>query len=274
MKALLIIVAIVAAGAVIALEKLAGANLRAEIDVLQQHNREIDSLQRERERLQRLQPQAEELARLESAGTERDRLRRELLARKEPLPPTHPAALSVGEWLPPTTWKNRGQTTPAATVETVLWAAAGGDVARLRNMLELDPDVRVKAEEILTRLPEPSRALYPTPEHLIAAFTTKAIPLGDAQLVWQHQPTTDEAVACVFVKNTESVTPMHSPAAQGPMEKIPPMGPSNQKTVSAYLSLRRLDDDWKVVVPMSAVEKIAKALGASTVGDLHSNRKL
>ena len=260
MKTLLTIVAIVAVGAVWAFEKVVETNLRAEMDALHLRNREIDSLQRERERLQRLQPQVQEWATLEGFGAERDRLRGDLSTRKDPPRQPQPTALSIGEWLAPTSWRNRGQTTPAATVETVLWAAAGGDVGRLRNILQLDAPVRLKAEEILARLPQASRALYPTPEHLIAAFTTKAIPLGDAQLVWQHQPTTDKAVACVFVKNPEPAAPAQPPSAQGLVDKVPPMAPPYQHTRSAYLSLRRLDDEWRVVVPMSAVEKIAKDL--------------
>ena len=149
-------------------------------------------------------------------------------------------------------------------METALRAAAGGDVASLKNLLQLDDAVPVRAGEVLAQLPEAARVFYASPEHLIAAFTTKAIPLGDAQLVWQHQSGPDDAVACVFVKNTDPGAIVLSPANSGPPEKIPPMAAPSNQTKLAYLSLRRIDDSWRVVVPLSAVEKIAKELGRPT----------
>jgi hypothetical protein len=147
-------------------------------------------------------------------------------------------------------------------VETALWAAAGGDVARLRDLLQLDDAVRTRAGEVLARLPEAARASYLGPDDLVAAFTTKAIPLGDAQLVWLHESGPDDAVACVFVKNT-------NPVDRGPCRRrrdlrrtrFRPWRPRTKRPSQPYLSLRRIDDTWRVVVPMSAVENIAKELG-------------
>lgn len=259
MKIVYVLIALVAVGIVWSLEKKSGAVLSAQLDAMQQHSREREALLQERERLRHLQPGTEELAILQRSATEHGRMQRELAIRETPARRTPPAHLGVGEWLSPTAWKNQGQSTPAATVETTLWAAAGGDIASFKRLLQLDDPVRAKAEEILLHLPPASRGLYPSPEDLIAAFTTKAIPLGDAQLVWQHQSGADDAVACVFVKNTESVALTPSPS-QGPTEKIPPTAPPSIKTKSAYLSLRRIDGTWRVVVPMSAVDKIAKEI--------------
>lgn len=161
-------------------------------------------------------------------------------------------------------------------METALWAAAGGDIATLKDLLQLDGAVRAKAEEILARLPISSRAAYASAENLIAAFTTKSIPLGDAQLVWQHQPGPDEAVACVFLRNPDpslaAAPPRPSEIPESREEaiqrarlraanKIPPMAPPNHREMAAYLSLSHSDDGWRLVVPLSAVEKIAKELG-------------
>jgi len=181
----------------------------------------------------------------------------------------------VGDWLPPGALKNRGQGTATATVETALWAAAGGDVEALKNLLQLDEPVRARAGAMLARLPDAMRATYASPEHLVAAFTTKAIPLGDAQLVWQHQLTPDEAVACVFMKNpdaslaTDAAAPLPIESREEALqrasrprpEKTPPMAPPNQKTIATYLSLRRTDEGWRLVVPMSAVVKMEKEVG-------------
>jgi hypothetical protein len=280
MKTLLFIVSLAGVGIVWALNRIAATDLQTQIATARQENVEVAALQRERERLQRLQREAEESARRERAALELARAQQERAAREKPLHRSPPSVLTVGEWLPPAGWKNRGQATPTATVETALWAAAGGDVAMLQGMLQLDESVRVKAAEILARLPESARVLYASPEHLIAAFTTKSIPLGDAQLVWQHQPGPDEAVACVFVKNPDtsiasaSATPLPDVPPESREEAIqrasrrdpnknPPMAPPNNKTIATYLSLRRMDDGWRLVVPVSAVEKIAKELGGS-----------
>jgi hypothetical protein len=260
MKITLAVIATLALGALWTLESMDRAILQRQVGSLRQQKEDMDALQRERERLRAIKPGTEELSVLQRSAAEHAGIRRALSARAMDVLPGSPAQLAIGQWLSPTAWKNRGQDTPSATVETILWAAAGGDVASLKNLLLLDDAVRTKAGEVLAQLPEASRASYPGPDHLIAAFTTKAIPLGDAQLVWQHQSSPDDAVVCVFVRNTESATaegPLERPP---PSEKVPPMAPSSNKTKSAYLSLRRIGDSWQVVVPMSAVENIAKEL--------------
>lgn len=263
MKTLLLIVTLVSVGVVWAFNRMTTTNLRAQIERARQENAEVASLQGERERLQRLLHDAEERARRDRTAVEFARAQQELADRQKPAHRPPPSSLTFGEWLPTSAWKNRGHATPTATVESALWAAAGGDVAALKDMLQLDESVRAKAEAILARLPESSRALYASPEHLIAAFTTKSIPLGAAQLVWQPEPGPDEAVACVFVKNPEaSITPPSAvPLPQGAPGKAPPMAPPNNRAISAYLSLRRTDAGWRLVVPLSAVETIAKELG-------------
>ena len=261
MKIILTVVASLAIGTLWILEKTEGASLDREAGALRQRNREIEALQRERERLHELRPGVEELSSLQRAAAEHARIRRELAASEKAEHRTPPTQLALGQWLSPAAWKNRGQATPTAAVETALWAAAGGDVASLKSLLQLDDAVRTRAGEVLAQLPESARALYPSSDQLIAAFSTKAIPLGDAQLVWQHQSGPDDAVACVFVKNTEPGAVVLSPANPGPPEKVPPMATPSNQTKLAYLSLRRIDDRWRVVVPMSAVEKIARELG-------------
>jgi hypothetical protein len=260
MKTLLFIVSFVSVGVVWALNRMTTTDLRAQIEVARQDSAELVLLQRERDRLQRLQLDAEERARSEHAAVAL--AQQELASRGQPAH-HQPTSFIVGEWLPINTWRNRGQATTIATVETALWAAGGGDVETLKDMLQLDELVRAKAEAVLARLPDNSRAMYPSAEHLIAAFTTRSIPLGDAQLVWQHPLGPDEAVACVFVKNSEAnfqSSPLtHLP--NGTPDKVPPMGRPSNKTIATYLSLRRINDSWRLVVPMTAIEKIAKDLG-------------
>lgn len=276
-KLLLLIGALAGIGIVWVFHRAATDELQTQLARARQESTEVASLQREHERLLRLQQETEEQVRRERAAAELARAEQEQAARHKPAQRPPASTLTVGEWLPPAGWRNRGQATPTAAVETALWAAAGGDVAKLQGMLQLDESVRAKAAEMLARLPENARAAYASPEQLIAAFTIKSVPLGDAQLVWQHQPGPDEAVACVLVKNPDAVivAPGAPPlpvraetreeailrASRRSAEKTPPMAPVNQRTIATYLSLRRTDSGWRLVVPVSAVEKIAKELG-------------
>lgn len=248
-------------------ERFEAAALTAEIAALHAQSAGLASLTREQEQFRALQPNAEELAALRRASSEHARASEELAARLTARAPRAPEALTPGEWLPPAAWRNRGAATPTSSVETALWAAAGGDLVTLKNMLHLPPDVRAKADALLARLPESARHTYADAEQLIAAFTAQAIPLGDAQLIWQHQPSPDEAVACVFLKNpaiTSTSLPSAPPGRQTTStarNQPPPMSPSNKQVSSAYLSLRRDEHGWRLVVPPSAIDKIARELG-------------
>ena len=262
MKILIFLVSLVGVGVVWGINRMATIDLRAQLEATRHEIVEWTALRRERDRLERLQREAEKRVRNQHATV--------VLARSEPGLAAHedfarqpPTSLIVGEWLPLSAWKNRGHSTPSASVETTLWAAAGGDVETLKDMLQVDELVRAKADAVVASLSASSRAMYPSAEHLIAAFTTKSVPLGDAQLVWQHQLTPDEAVACVFVKNEDANISSSSavPLPGGTADKIPPMGLPSNKRIATYLSLRRMDDRWRLVVPMSAIEKIAKELG-------------
>ncbi len=266
MRSLCFIASLVAVVVWWAREHQMNSVLRAQIELARQDSAESASLLRERERLQRLQGAADQRRIDESAaavaGAKAKPSPAEAAAQRSAASP-----LILGEWLPLAAWENRGQATPMATVETALWAAAGGHIEALKNLLQLDEAVRAKAGAILARLPPNARAMYASAEHLIAAFTTQAIPLGDAQLVWQNQTGQDDVVACVFVKQPDPGVPSPSPSveASGPRDKAPPMAAPNSKTVSAYLSLHRADGRWRLVVPMSAIDSIAKQLGAAAV---------
>ena len=271
MKALLFLLVLAALAIAWALNRAQGANLRAELASLRQENGQLAAARREHERLQGL---------LQLARTDRDR---QTAASVVPMAPAKPAApsrgLELGEWRGPASWQNRGQATPAAALETALWAAAGGELGALQAMLHLDDAVRAKAEALRARLPAMSRAAYPNAETLLAAFATKSLPLGDAQLVWNHQANDHEAWACLFVKNPEHVP--GAPRAQAPMaatrdEAIaraaalrearakgdaPPSAPANEATRALYVVLQRSDTaGWRLVVSPTTVDRIAKEL--------------
>lgn len=82
------------------------------------------------------------------------RVRLENAKRAEP-PPGVREHFAVGAIIPAAEWRNVGHATPRATLEAVLWAAAGGDVDTFtNNLLLLDSAVRTTAQVLLDdRLP-------------------------------------------------------------------------------------------------------------------------
>jgi len=263
MKTILFILAALAVAVMWTVEKTATASLLLQIGAQRQENSERESLRRERERLRTLQPDAAELTRLQRDAAGRVRHQRETNAREETAAHAPPAMLTVGEWLPPGAWKNRGCATPTATVESMLWAAAGGDMAKLQDLLQFDDATRAKAGQIFAQLPGDSRTLFTSPEHLIAAFTAKSIPMGDAQLVWQHQRGPDDAVACVWITNPDTGGLPESSPPPRTDPNAPPMQPPNRKRSEAILTLHRTDAGWRVIVPARAVNSLAKELSGA-----------
>jgi hypothetical protein len=246
MKTILAFLASLAVVTLWVVEKMATTTLREELDAAHLTRRELDSLRRENERLVALRPVTAEIV-------QRQATEPALLA---------PRALTVGEWLPPTAWKNRGYKTPIATVETMLWAAARGDIGSLREMLQFDDATATKAEELYGKS-ETSRVFYASPQHLVAAFTAKGIPIGEAQLVWLNQHGADEAVAYLWINNPAAESSPEPTAEHSTDPKMPPLGPANKKTKAAYLTLHRTDDGWRVVVPLRALNNLARELGGA-----------
>jgi hypothetical protein len=186
------------------------------------------------------------------------------------------SATSIGEWFPANRWRNCGTSAPRDTLETALWAAAGGDIRRFSQLIEVSDEVRAKANELIAQLPVQSRAQYPTAEGLLAAFAIKRIPLGSAQVVWAQQRDTDNATLCVFLRDPAIPQPPSIESSMPTRGLIavpeatqdgtshpdfpPPTIQPTDHTIAAYLSLHRSADGWRLVVPINAVDKIAKEI--------------
>jgi hypothetical protein len=258
MKWIFFSLAVVGAGVFLAHERSVAAVLQAELAQLQSERAELDAQRREHAHLLAQQPTAEELAQLQHAVAERAERQRavELAARQR-----HEASalcLPVGEWVPQAQWLDRGQGSPGATTQTLLWAAFGGDVTRLESLLLFDAPVRAQLEKLFAGLPASARGAYAGPGQLMAAFTAKAIPMGDVQVVWQEQSGPDDAVACLWI-NHPAPDAVNEPAAK-PVNgsKVPPTQPANPKRSQALLTLRRTDEGWRVLVPLHAVDRLAR----------------
>ena len=105
-------------------ERSTAETLRLPLDSARAEARERLALAADLARLHARLPADADLASRRAALAERDRLLRELAAQKNP---AATAPFSLGEPTPWRSWQNRGQSTPRATLETALWAAAGGD---------------------------------------------------------------------------------------------------------------------------------------------------
>src|SRR5687768_2266401 len=121
MKTILFFVAALVVAAWWTVERAATAGLRLEIRTHREKLDELELLRRERERLHVRQREIAEEVRRESV-TVAQKHPDDVRDASENIPVrSHPEVLTVGEWLPPTAWKNRGSATPMAAVETMLW---------------------------------------------------------------------------------------------------------------------------------------------------------
>ncbi len=79
-------------------------------------------------------------------------------------------------------WRDRGDDSAAAMLETLLWASAGGDVARVRSLVKLDPAAVAEADALWAELPDEVRPMFQDPLDLVATLTAVSVPLGTAKL--------------------------------------------------------------------------------------------
>lgn len=287
MKTFVCLLLLVVAATIWTIQKISAAHLAVQIEAHRTAPRELLDLQRDRERLRSLQPTAAELAALRLAAVEQGRLQAELVA-EEKKHAAPPRLLPVGEWTPSGEWKNRGQASPRAALETALWAAAGGDVGVVKNLLSLAEPTREKARALLASLPAAARQRYASAEDLIAEFTIKNIPLGEAQLVWFKQRTDDDATAGLFLQTPPQPGEIVPPPPPAPSvgrattreeavrialqlkaerdaraAREPPQVPAKTGSSATYLSLHREAGGWRLVVPPSAVDEIARELASA-----------
>lgn len=143
-------------------------------------------------------------------------------------PVTRPAL--TGHVLACQLWQNAGQATPAAALETVLWASAVGDIDALVKLLAFEPEARAQAEALFAQLPDAVRKEFVSPERLIACLTAKDVPLGSASILNQYPTPTETKVAAQIFD-------------AGGMQKI------------ALFSLRPEGNDWRLVVPGNAINR-------------------
>lgn len=238
-------------------QRIEAVELQARLQLAALDQRELAALIAQRERLTSAQIPSAQLRLLRADRAAVNRLRGEMemlkqrVAPKSIVEPEAPAPVSAASTLAPPTvtegpvsgdfLRDAGRATPAAALETALWAATGGDVETLGSTLLLDAEARTRAEQILATLPAAARDQYRTPEHLVAALTVKDIPLNGLFIM---APKKDE------------------PTGTRILARMP--GPDG-KLRTVAISLRQNGSEWQLVVPASAVEKYGRMLARASV---------
>ena len=247
---------LVVASGVFALQRAAAAQAREEVALLRSQREDEARLRDENSRLVVAQVPEAELERLKADRAALGRLRAEVDELREranerskpaaapvsvaPVTPKLAQTLSDDEGMATGKCRNVGRATPAAAIETALWAGAGGDVEALAGLLYFDARSRQAAEQLLASVSGPLRAQCNTPEQLIAMLTAKDIPLGRARMIQ------------VFDQK-DGVASDHVTVA---LELSDPKG----KSKNAGLLLRQTDDGWKLVVRDKVIEDYAAKL--------------
>ncbi len=237
-----------AAAAMLGRQRQTAVGLRAEIAGQRALVREHTRLQAENQRLAATQATPAELdtlfadrAAVAQLQAELDSLRHratESAARLEKGPEQAAPTLPLtGNVLAHPLWKNRGAATPAAALETALWASAGGDIEALASLLAFEPDAQAEALALYAQLPEKLRQEFVSPERLVAVLSAKDVPLGSATILGEYPSAVDTIVSAKIFD------------AEGQQKRL-------------LFSLRAEGDRWRLVVPENAVKRYAAWLHA------------
>lgn len=247
--------AMVVVGAIWFHERTTAAELTNRLAALHRQAGKLPGLQAEREQLREQLATAGSIAEEAPAATGNSEAHRAEA-------PVESTVFVMGEWTPATAWQNEGRSTPLATMATLLWAAAGGDLATLKTALLFNDEARAKALALFDTLPPVTRSLYATPEDFVASATIKNIPLTTAQLSWFHQTDADQAIIGVQLAARESRVEASAPSLEPAAVGAPPILVDQNRNRLTVLTLRRLSDGWRVVVPATAIDRIASELRA------------
>jgi RNA polymerase sigma factor (sigma-70 family) len=145
----------------------------------------------------------------------------------------------VGEMTPVKDFKNAGNKTPSATVETLNWARENGDTVAMGKLISFSADGGSKAAAIFAGLSPDERAEYSisTPEEMIAYFFSgMGSNFAAVQQLGLTQSGDDDATIPVLIQKENG-------------------GVSNYQ-----FDLQRTADGWKWVVPDNTIASVGSLL--------------
>jgi hypothetical protein len=220
------------------------ARLQHEVEQSRAEQREVARLRIEHQQLIAAQPSADEIDRLRAEHDAMERLKTEaatLRARLTTAPVANPVAKRTPPAVPPSPlsadqWKNAGRATPAATLETALWAASGGDLDTLAGMLSLDPRSREKAQTLFNGLPSAAQSKYGSAERLVALLAMQDVPTESLQIIGEMAIDRDQVALRVRLQDVDGAAKFTS------------------------LRLHHAGDEWQLIVPEKAVDRYAAIL--------------
>lgn len=253
---LLAFAAVLAVGVIWLRERAAAQALQARSAALAAQEQKLAQLQADRDRLQR---EIQEVAPPDSPEPAVP------APAAAPVEKPAPPGWTVGEWTPAAAWRNAGRATPQATASTLLWAAANGEVATVREIFQFGEDTRTKARAWFDSLPAAARTAHASPEDLVAGVTLAQISPGRAQLSWLHETDADRAIVGLLVSRPDAATPATSPAIMPATGNLPPALEERAPYSVVVLNLQRAPDGWRVQVPASAIDTLARTLRVPAV---------
>jgi hypothetical protein len=251
---MLTLAAMVAVGVIWQRERATARALQNRFAALAQQEQTLAQIQAEQERLRReVRESAIPVAHEPAASA------------PEPAPAEKPASpvWAVGEWTPANAWRNAGRATPRDTANTLLWAAANGDVATVREIFQFGEDTRAKARAWFDSLPPETRSTHATPEDLVAGVTLAQISPERAQLSWLHETDADRAIVGLLVSRPSTATAATSPAIKPATGNLPPALEDRAHYNVVVLNLQRAADGWRVQVPADAIDNLTRSLRTS-----------
>ncbi len=144
--------------------------------------------------------------------------------------------------LPSGAWKNAGRATPSAAAETMMWATDSGNVDALAAAITLDQAAREKAEAILARMSDAVRAMYDTPEKLVALLLARETDIRAMQVLGESSAGDEALVNMRLMKD-------------------------DGKTKEEGMQFRRTPDGWRANITGKAVDKMGKKLSEPSKKD-------
>lgn len=139
--------------------------------------------------------------------------------------------------VPSTDWTNAGRESPAATMETIYWAALNGELNVLATALLIPDDDRPKVDTWFASLAESTREQYGTAEKLIGLLVAKdAGPLTGMQILDSEN-----------LSDADVITRVRFETDDGSVD------------YAEYI-LRQTADGWRLVVPADGVDWFARHL--------------
>lgn len=129
--------------------------------------------------------------------------------------------------------QDRGQLTPTAAFETLIWAALKGDQDKLGELCIMPAETRARARALIARLPDDAKATW-TPEKLATLWLTGAVVDMTALHVTGESITDAEHALVTF--------------------RAPP------KDDEEKVKLKLTPNGWRVVVSTAAIDKLEQKL--------------